>query len=263
MLPGNRIRIQSSGAKNRNKKARQDEVIKSQANAMLKYVTITKSSKPDETSEAEEEKEDEEFIIEEDVHEKSEEEIARDDADCMNVDKKQSENENIESQEKVDDIRSFHEDVDMDDLGNWKKIEQRMRDYLVERGPPTRPPVDYPFPRDGIERCFTYSCYTRRMSNGEKQDRRWLVYSKSKDKIFCFCCKLFTHETFPPLLITNGYDDWRNASHRLKNHETTYNHIVCMSRWIELEMRLKKSETIDKHLEEAINKEKNIGEMLC
>ena len=188
MLPGTRIRIQPSGAKNRNKKARQDEVIKSQANAMLKYVTITKSSKPDEISEAEEEKEDEEFVIEEDVHEKSEEEIARDDADCMNVDKKQSENENIESQEKVDDIRSFYEDVDMDDLGNLKKIEQRMRDYLVERGPPTIYPVDYPFPRDGIERCFTYSCYTRRMSNGEKQDRRWLVYSKSKDKIFCFCC---------------------------------------------------------------------------
>lgn len=92
--------------------------------------------------------------------------------------------------------------------------------------------------------------------DGEKQDRRWLVYSKSKDKIFCFCCKLFTHETFPPLLVTTGYGDWRNASHRLKNHETTYNHVVCMSRWIELEMRLKKSETIDKHLEEAINKEK-------
>ena len=51
----------------------------------------------------------------------------------------------------------------MDDLGNWKKIEQRMRDYLVERGLPTRPSVDYPFPRDGIGRCFTYSCYSRRM----------------------------------------------------------------------------------------------------
>ncbi|KAF8114948.1 hypothetical protein N665_0031s0038 [Sinapis alba] len=255
MLPGNRIRNQSSGAKNRKRKARQDEVIKSQANDMLKYVTRTKSSKTDETSKTEEDKEDEEFVFEED-DEKSEEETARDDADCMNVDKEQFGNENIESQEKANDIRSFREDVDMDDLGNWKKIEQRMRDYLVERGPPTRPPVDYPFPRDGIERCFTYSCYTRRMSNGEKQDRRWLVYSKSKDKLFCFCCKLFTQETYPPLLLTTGYDDWRNASHRLKNHETTYNHIVCMSRWIELEMRLKKSETIDKHLEEAINKEK-------
>ncbi|KAF8067095.1 hypothetical protein N665_1154s0002 [Sinapis alba] len=227
MLPGNRIRNQSSGAKNRKRKARQDEVIKSQANDMLKYVTRTKSSKTGETSKTEEDKEDEEFVFEEDDEKK-----------------------------KADDIRSFREDVDMDDLGNWKKIEQRMRDYLVERGPPTRPPIGYPFPIDGIERCFTYSCYTRRMSNGEKQDRRWLVYSKSKDKLFCFCCKLFSQETYPPLLVTTVYDDWRNASHRLKNHETTYNHIVCMSRLIELEMRLKRSETIDKHLEEAINKEK-------
>lgn len=131
----------------------------------------------------------------------------------MNVDKEQSENENMESQEKIGDIGSFHEDVDMDDPGNWKKTEQRMRDYLVEKGPPTRPSVDYLFPRDDIERCFPYSCYTRRMSNGEKQDMRWLVYSKSKDKVFCFCCKLFTQETFPLLLVTIGYDDWRNASH--------------------------------------------------
>ncbi|KAF8106031.1 hypothetical protein N665_0148s0019 [Sinapis alba] len=220
MLPGNRIRNQSSGAKNRKRKARQDEVIKSQANDMLKYVTRTKSSKTDETSKTEEDKEDEEFVFEED-------------------DEKTS-------------VRMLIWMI----LETGRKIEQRMRDYLVERGPPTRPPIDYPFPRDGIERCFTYSCYTRRMSNGEKQDRRWLVYSKSKDKLFCFCCKLFSQETYPPLLVTTVYYDWRNASHRLKNHETTYNHIVCMSRWIELEMRLKKSETIDKHLEEAINKEK-------
>ncbi|CDY17743.1 BnaC08g21510D [Brassica napus] len=122
MLPGNRSRNQSSGAKN-NKKARQDEVIKSQANDLLKYVT-RKSSKADEICKTEEDKEDEELGFE-DVDEKK-------------------------SQEKADDIKSFHEDVDMDDLGNWKKIEQRMRDYLVERGLPTRPSVDYPFPRDGF-----------------------------------------------------------------------------------------------------------------
>ncbi|KAL0755654.1 hypothetical protein Bca101_093322 [Brassica carinata] len=125
MLPGNRSRNQSSGAKN-NKKARQDEVIKSQANDLLKYVT-RKSSKADEICKTEEDKEDEEVL----------KMLMR-------------RNENIESQEKADDIKSFHEDVDMDDLGNWKKIEQRMRDYLVERGLPTRPSVDYPFPRDGF-----------------------------------------------------------------------------------------------------------------
>ncbi|XP_018458737.1 uncharacterized protein LOC108829613 [Raphanus sativus] len=88
----------------------------------------------------------------------------------------------MESQEKIGDIGSFHEDVDMDDPGNWKKTEQRMRDYLVEKGPPTRPSVDYLFPRDDIERCFPYSCYTRRMSNGEKQDMRWLKKSETLDK---------------------------------------------------------------------------------
>ena len=38
MLLGNKIRNQSNGAKNRKKKARQDEVMKFQANDMLKYV---------------------------------------------------------------------------------------------------------------------------------------------------------------------------------------------------------------------------------
>ena len=37
MLPGNRIRNQPSGLQNR-KKSRQDEVMKFQANDMLKYV---------------------------------------------------------------------------------------------------------------------------------------------------------------------------------------------------------------------------------
>ncbi|CAA7027641.1 unnamed protein product [Microthlaspi erraticum] len=157
--------------------------------------------------------------------------------------------------EEVDGTKHFYENVDMDDPGNWGEIDQKMRDFLVEKGPPTRQPAGYPYPRDGI-RCFTHSWYTRKMSNGEKQDRRWLVYSKSKDKIFCFCCKLFTQETNPPILVTTGYGDWRNASHRLNRHETTHPHMVCMSRWVELELRLTNKETIDKPLQEAINKER-------
>lgn len=57
-------------------------------------------------------------------------------------------------------------------------------------------------------------------------------------------------------MVIIGYGDWRNVLYRLKNYEIIYNYIVCMSRWIELEMRLKKSEIIDKYLEEVINKEK-------
>ncbi|XP_020888411.1 zinc finger MYM-type protein 1-like [Arabidopsis lyrata subsp. lyrata] len=63
-------------------------------------------------------------------------------------------------------------------------------------------------------------------------------------------------ETSPTLLASSGYDDWRNASQRLKKHETAHHHIVCMTQWMELEVRLQKNKTIDKHMQEAIKKEK-------
>ena len=47
-----------------------------------------------------------------------------------------------------------------------------------------------------------------------------------------------------------------NFGQRLKSHETSRDHLICMSKWIELQMRLKKNETIDKSVEEQINKER-------
>ena len=40
---------------------------------------------------------------------------------------------------------------------------------------------------DGNYRHFLHSHYTRTLPNGENQDRNWLVYSKSIDKIYYFC----------------------------------------------------------------------------
>jgi len=58
------------------------------------------------------------------------------------------------------------------------------------------------------------------------------------------------------LLASSGYNDWRNAAQRLKRHETTHRHIISMTHWMEIEVRLQKSKTIDNHMEEAIKKEK-------
>ncbi|CAA7015098.1 unnamed protein product [Microthlaspi erraticum] len=51
----------------------------------------------------------------------------------------------------------------------------------------------------------------------------------------------------------------RHFSHRIRlsQHETSHCHIVCMSRWMELESRLRSGTTIDKGLQEDINKVKN------
>ncbi|XP_024009113.1 zinc finger MYM-type protein 1 [Eutrema salsugineum] len=57
-------------------------------------------------------------------------------------------------------------------------------------------------------------------------------------------------------LATNGYNDWRNISQTLKEHERSHKHVICMTQWMDLEVRLRTSQTIDKHIQEEINKEK-------
>ena len=46
-----------------------------------------------------------------------------------------------------------------------------------------------------------------------------------------------------------GNRDWRNLSARLKNHKINDEHITNMNSWIDLEMRLLKDKTIDKHVQ--------------
>ncbi|KAL5194646.1 Zinc finger MYM-type protein 1 [Glycine soja] len=94
---------------------------------------------------------------------------------------------------------------------------------------------NFQYPKDENNRYFYSSCYQRTLSNGEKHDRRCLVYSKDLDKVYCFCCKLFGS--------TNS-------------HEINCEHIINMTKWVELEKRLTTKQTIDKHIQEQINKEK-------
>ncbi|KAL5190754.1 Zinc finger MYM-type protein 1 [Glycine soja] len=57
-------------------------------------------------------------------------------------------------------------------------------------------------------------------------------------------------------LANEGSKDWRNLSVKLKSHEITNEHITNMNAWIDLEMRLVKNKTIDKHVQEQINRDR-------
>ncbi|XP_013614845.1 PREDICTED: uncharacterized protein LOC106321072 [Brassica oleracea var. oleracea] len=254
-----RIRREMGGAEKERLKKRQEALIKSQANSMLRYVTITETPKLDE-------------VLEDETIEDVEDDIIHTDEDEENLDMTQNMNNNKsdggggseskretgnkDEEEKMDGVKEYQISGDVDDPGNWKKVDNRMRDFLVEKGPTMRLPIDYHFPRDHVGRCFSHSSYTREIRNGEKQDRQWLVYSKVKDKVFCFCCKLFTQDRNASQIATSGYNDWRNLSKMLKEHEKSHKHIICMTQWIELEVRLKTNQTIDKHIQEEVNKEK-------
>lgn len=93
------------------------------------------------------------------------------------------------------------------------------------------------------------------MLNGETYKRRWLVYSQSTDKIYCFCCKLFC-QIHNSNLSKEGFNDWKHLSERLKSHETSPDHLRSIENWIEVSKRLKSLSGVDKHLQRQINDEK-------
>ncbi|XP_074336659.1 uncharacterized protein LOC141673822 [Apium graveolens] len=53
----------------------------------------------------------------------------------------------------------------------------------------------------------------------------------------------------------DGIDDWHNLAAKLRSHESSNGHLVNMSAWIELEVRMEKNETIDKIEQDRIKKE--------
>ena len=105
-----------------------------------------------------------------------------------------------------------------DDPANWPTaMNNNVRDYLAMKSPPSIPGNS--FPRNGKELCFSKFYCKGKLLNGESVERPWIVYSKSADRIYGFCCKLFIRMHPRPyqlvdstigLMFTQGYVSIKN-----------------------------------------------------
>ncbi|XP_021828817.1 zinc finger MYM-type protein 1 [Prunus avium] len=226
------IRKYESGSQKRNKMKKIEKMIQTQRGALDKFFK-TSSSIEDPSNEL--------------VHEsqqpigQEEEMIGNEEVDAL------IENENNQEEMRENALNIYDPRI-------WDNIDNKTKDILVEKGLVRE--SNLKFPVDGLSRHFSYSYYTRKLSNGEGQDRKWLVYSKDVDKVYCFCCKLFKSVKMKSLLANEGLNDWKRLSERLKQHETSSEHINNMRTWIDMQIRLKKNETIDKELLVQMKKEK-------
>lgn len=143
---------------------------------------------------------------------------------------------------------------DLIDPGMWPDVIPTFHfDEIIKKGPLQT--VNFNFPINEDKRHFSSDLYNRTLPNGEKIIRRWLVYSKSKNSVFCFCCKLFKN-IFGGKLAAEGFSDWRHLSTRLQSHEQSVEHAESVQKWIECELRLKKEMTIDEKHKNLIEKER-------
>ncbi|KAG2597559.1 hypothetical protein PVAP13_5KG132507 [Panicum virgatum] len=92
----------------------------------------------------------------------------------------------------------------------------------------------------------TWDNLDNHLTNGESVDRKWLVYCKHEDK----------SNKSKSFLASDGVRDWQRLSRKLKEHESSVEHLTNMNTWNEVRLRLSKNRTIDDDMQREISNEK-------
>lgn len=99
---------------------------------------------------------------------------------------------------------------------------------------------------NGTARFMNKSIFTRKLHNGEYQNRSWLIYSQSTKSVFCGPCKLFGKQSE----FNNGCNDWRNINQILQSHEKSKDHAASLVTFVTRRKTLLKSDLESQSLSE-------------
>ena len=132
---------------------------------------------------------------------------------------------------------------------------------MVEHGAKQDKREVYPTTSTSSEnRHFSSSWFGKNLSNGEKVNRQWLLYSASKNSLFCFPCILFSNTKTSKFADTSkGFSEWKQLNPRIPEHENSCEHRKCFTSWKEMEKNLREGRSLDKDIQNAIQTEKEVA----
>lgn len=166
--------------------------------------------------------------------------------------------ENMLSDIDINTTNISQSTFDLTDPVKWPIITDTVRLHIIENGPKLIDNIDqYTFPLADDGRRFNFKWFYKKLPNGEDVKRQWMIYSCSKNAIFCFPCILFSKDknsTFSNPL--DGFYDWKHLNPFIPTHENSVQHRKCFMEWKETEKRLKDGKTIDNFIQKAVNIEK-------
>lgn len=153
--------------------------------------------------------------------------------------------------------------INLSDPGSWPQMNDNIRSYIVERKP-YHLNVNHYFPINEDGRHFESKWFFKSLPNGEKVRRQWLLYSISKNALFCFPCLLFKKQNYhrKSSFCDTGFYDWQHLNPRIFEHESSDLHRKCYIDWKEFERRLHDGKTIDDEFQKNLQNEKKNGTVL-
>ena len=125
---------------------------------------------------------------------------------------------------------------------------------MIRNGPPRHPDN---FPNDG-QRAFPKSILKVARQNVEVFERDWLVWSKEKESLFCFPCRLFSEATVSCKSILSSDQGWlkQQSWHKLYDkvpaHEKSDGHKKCYVQWRDSERRFLQGKDIESQVDKEI-----------
>lgn len=132
-------------------------------------------------------------------------------------------------------------------------------DHFFKLGPSQPTAHEMPnkcFKKDSLGRSFHDSWYWKKLPSGEIIRRKWMTYSKTENKLYCFHCALFGKNN-KINWSREGFNNWKNGLPKVIIHETSEAHIISSIKVAYREASFPIIQSLDEknNLDKVLNKE--------